>query len=148
MWRELYPKAEIHTIDLFQNPHFAQEREIAAQGFFTHRGDQFYKRTYDNLTGQFDVIIDDGSHSPPHQLFSFNTLFEKFVKPEGLYVIEDLHTNEIKEKFYWGQIDNFNDTPLGSIERKGSWFYALYGQMIQSVNVYERKIAFIKKRLC
>lgn len=148
MWRELYPNAEIHTIDLFQNPLFAQEREIAGQGFITHRGDQFYKKTYTNLTGKFDFIIEDGSHNAHHQLFSFNAMFEEFVKPEGLYVMEDLHTNWEDERFYWGPIDTFNDTPLGSMKRKGSWFWALYGQLIETLDIYDDKIAFIKKRNC
>lgn len=144
MWRELYPNAEIHTIDLFQNPLFAQEREIADQGFITHRGDQFYKKTYGSLTGKFDFIIEDGSHRADHQLFTFNMLFD-FVKSEGLYIVEDLQC--CREEFFRGQIGSFEDTILASLERKGSWFYALYGQLIESVDIYDRKIAFIKKRI-
>ena len=145
MWKELYPKAEIHTIDLFQNPLFAQEREMAGQGFITHQGDQFYKKTYANLTGKFDFIIEDGSHRADHQLFTFNMLFD-FVKSEGLYIVEDLQC--CQEEFFRGSIESFDDTILSSIERKGSWFYALYGQMIEKVDIYDRKIAFIKKRIC
>lgn len=146
MWRVLWPNAEIHTIDLFQNPLFASERDIKKEGFITHQGDQFYKKTYDSLSGKFDVIIEDGSHRADHQLFTFETLFERFVKPEGLYVVEDLHCNQ--DNFFWGTVNQFEDTMLASLERKGSWFYALYGQMIQSVDIYDRKIAFIKKRIC
>lgn len=145
MWRELYPNAEIHTIDLFQNPLFAQEREISEQGFITHAGDQFYKKTYRGLTGKFDFIIEDGSHRADHQLFTFNMLFD-FVESEGLYIVEDLQC--CQEEFFRGQIGSFEDTILASLERKGSWFYALYGQLIESVDIYDRKIAFIKKRIC
>lgn len=42
--------------------------------------------------GQFDVIIDDGSHVPTHQIVSFEHLW-KSVKPGGLYIIEDIETN-------------------------------------------------------
>jgi len=42
----------------------------------------------------WDVIIDDGSHLPNHQIRSFFYLFPS-VRPGGLYVIEDLETN------YW-----------------------------------------------
>lgn len=146
MWRELYPNAEIHTIDLFENPLFAQEREIKEEGFITHKGDQFYKRTYETLDGKFDLIIEDGSHRADHQLFTFNMLFEKHLKSEGLYVAEDMHC--CREEFFRGQIVGFEDTLLSSLERKGSWFYALYGQLIQSVDIYERNIAFIRKRIC
>jgi len=44
--------------------------------------------------GPWDIIIDDGSHVPYHQVFSFFSLW-KAVVPGGLYVIEDLETN------YW-----------------------------------------------
>ena len=44
--------------------------------------------------GPWDIIIDDGSHVPYHQVFSFFCLW-KAVVPGGLYVIEDLETN------YW-----------------------------------------------
>jgi hypothetical protein len=42
--------------------------------------------------GNFDVVIDDGSHVPEHQLISFESLWPA-VKPGGLYIVEDLETN-------------------------------------------------------
>ena len=44
--------------------------------------------------GHFDVVIDDGSHYPPHQLVSFEALWGS-VAPGGLYFIEDIETS------YW-----------------------------------------------
>ena len=40
---------------------------------------------------QFDIIIDDGNHVPDDMMLTFN-YFYKYVKPEGLYILEDLHT--------------------------------------------------------
>jgi hypothetical protein len=40
----------------------------------------------------WDIIIDDGSHLPEHQLVSFTALFP-FVRPGGVYVIEDIETS-------------------------------------------------------
>jgi hypothetical protein len=40
--------------------------------------------------GPFDVIIDDASHASRHQQIALDVLFS-FVKPGGLYIIEDLH---------------------------------------------------------
>jgi len=42
--------------------------------------------------GHFDVIVEDGSHVPSHQLISFETLWPS-VKPGGVYIVEDIETN-------------------------------------------------------
>jgi len=56
----------------------------------------------------WDVIIDDGSHVPDHQVRSFFHLFPS-VRPGGLYVIEDIETN------YWkGPTDVYNQKFSGS----------------------------------
>lgn len=40
----------------------------------------------------FDIIIDDGSHVPMHQLTSFKHLFPH-IRPGGLYVVEGVETS-------------------------------------------------------
>ncbi len=42
---------------------------------------------------KFDVIIDDGSHLPHHQIDSFN-LLKDYLKPKGIYIIEDVNNLE------------------------------------------------------
>jgi len=42
--------------------------------------------------GPFDIIIDDGSHIQKHMIISFLELFP-FLAQDGIYVIEDTHTN-------------------------------------------------------
>ena len=44
--------------------------------------------------GPFDLIVDDGSHFPEHQMLAFETLFAA-VKPGGVFIIEDIETS------YW-----------------------------------------------
>lgn len=46
------------------------------------------------IATKIDVIIDDGSHHPHHQLRSFLYLFPH-LPPGGIYVIEDVETS------YW-----------------------------------------------
>jgi len=50
----------------------------------------------DDIGGEdvLDIIIDDGSHDPAHQMISFEHLFP-FLKEGGLYVFEDIETS------YW-----------------------------------------------
>lgn len=43
--------------------------------------------------GPFDIVIDDASHIDFLTVASFNALFPDAVRPGGVYVVEDLHTN-------------------------------------------------------
>ena len=54
--------------------------------------EHFKKRT----GGNYDIIIDDGSHVPSHQKITFEALWSSVV-PGGYYVIEDLETSYWKE---------------------------------------------------
>lgn len=47
----------------------------------------------------FDLIVDDGSHMQHHQQISLACLFP-FVKPGGVYIIEDVHMAFFNEKAY------------------------------------------------
>ena len=51
----------------------------------------------------FDIIIDDGAHTYSHTKASFDVLFNDYLKPGGIYVIED-----------WGT-SYFPDWPDGSL---------------------------------
>lgn len=41
----------------------------------------------------FDVIIDDGSHINDHQVLGIEVLFQDWVAPGGLYVVEDIESS-------------------------------------------------------
>ena len=62
-----------------------------------HVGDQgnvnFLKKVILDSKGDFDIIIDDGSHIIKHQLLAFQWLYRHGVKPGGLFVMEDLNTS-------------------------------------------------------
>lgn len=45
--------------------------------------------------GEWDLILDDASHRPDHQLRSFE-LFGGFVREGGLYVIEDIDGGQVQ----------------------------------------------------
>merc|ERR1719336_3344255 len=42
----------------------------------------------------WDIIIDDASHYPPHQIISFQSLWPK-LRPGGLYVVEDIESSYV-----------------------------------------------------
>ena len=45
---------------------------------------------------QFDIIVDDCSHQTPHQSYTLYELMP-FVKKDGIYIVEDLHTHAWEE---------------------------------------------------
>jgi hypothetical protein len=49
----------------------------------------------------FDVIVDDGSHVPGHQILSLTILWSLLV-PGGLYIIEDIETSFWKKSRFYG----------------------------------------------
>ena len=51
-------------------------------------------RSLIDLYGNFDIIIDDGSHRNEHQINTFKYLFD-YLNDDGVYLVEDIHTS------YW-----------------------------------------------
>jgi hypothetical protein len=49
----------------------------------------------------FDIILDDGSHVPGHQILSLATLWPLLV-PGGVYIIEDVETSYWKKSRFYG----------------------------------------------
>jgi hypothetical protein len=49
----------------------------------------------------FDVIVDDGSHVPEHQMLTLNKLWQ-CLKPGGSYIIEDIETCYWKRSEIYG----------------------------------------------
>lgn len=88
MWKEWFPEAEIHGLDLFTNAIPEIESVVL------HQGNQCDYVLLDKLRNEnFDIIIDDGSHNSRDQMITFFGLFNG-----GQYYIEDIHCAE--EEFY------------------------------------------------
>src|SRR4051812_18958214 len=95
LWRDYFPKGRITGIDLRVPPGLEGEERIAA-----FAGDQadtsFLSHVARNSAPEgFDVIIDDACHLGAPTKAAFWHLFERHLKPGGLYVIEDWGTG------YW-----------------------------------------------
>ena len=91
-WYDYFPKATIYGADINPATHLDNDRvttRILDQGS-REQLDAFVAE----VGGDFDVIIDDGSHRPDHQQVTFSALFPQ-LKPGGLYFIEDLMHNGI-----------------------------------------------------
>jgi len=53
-------------------------------------GDATNEEVQNTIMGDFDIIIDDGSHYDADIIKGFSTWFKR-LKPEGIYVVEDMH---------------------------------------------------------
>jgi len=90
MWRDYFPNAQIIGCDILSEVMFT-DKNIA-----TFVADQSNVGSLETLISNVkkfqefaDIIIDDGSHEETHQVISFKTLW-KLVKPNGIYIIEDI----------------------------------------------------------
>ena len=93
LWLSYFPNAMIYGMDI--------KLAFEADRTKIFKGDQSdpdaLKEILDE-TGKYNIIIDDGSHVPEHQLACFNYLFDEGLDYGGLYIIEDIETS------YWKNV--------------------------------------------
>jgi hypothetical protein len=98
------------------------------------QSDKAALQSYAQEHGPFDIVIDDGSHEPDHQILSFETLIGYTTK---YYVIEDMHPNY--EKIHGHQTIRYFQQVInkmnrwGDINRHGDIDYYPLDERIESV---------------
>jgi hypothetical protein len=91
MWKSYFVNGKIHAIDIFDKTPHEQDRINIFKG---SQADPEFLDNVHKKTGDFDIIVDDGSHLNVHIIESFNILFPK-IKEGGIYAVEDIQTS------YW-----------------------------------------------
>jgi len=90
MWRDYFLNAQIIGADILEEVLFNEDR------ITTHLLDQSNIDSLENLIKiigkDVDIIIDDGSHIQEHIIKSFSILW-KIIKPNGMYIIEDINNS-------------------------------------------------------
>lgn len=87
MWRDYFPNARIVGIDIDPASMVFDER---IRSFMIDQSSRPQLHgLMKNFGDGFDLIVDDGSHNPVHQLVSLQTLLP-YVRNGGTYVIEDI----------------------------------------------------------
>ena len=91
MWYDYFPHATIFGMDINACSYLDNER---IKTFVGHQGQRSDLEAFSDAHGspRFDLIFDDGSHRPDDQQVSLDYFF-KFLKPGGIYFIEDLMAN-------------------------------------------------------
>ncbi len=98
-WLTYFPFVHVHVLDI----------EVATTGprFRVYQGDQGdpnILRAFAGTVPTPQVIVDDGSHVPEHQLLGFNTWFTDFLAPGGWYILEDIETSYWQEGYCYGNL--------------------------------------------
>ena len=86
MWQEYFPNAVIYGIDNKKECLFSGRR---IETLLCDQSDKEALIDVGQEYGPFDVIIDDGSHLPQHQIISMQVLLPYLSGPK-YYIIEDI----------------------------------------------------------
>mgnify|MGYP000105844734 FL=1 len=117
LWCGYFPTAEIVGVDITLHPDcFPCE---LASGVYVYSGDagqeDLLRRMIGTETQKFDIIVDDGSHLPEHQLLAFNILFDAGLKFGGKYVIEDIETSFWNDGILYNNVIDGNNINIVEI---------------------------------
>lgn len=90
MWKEYFPNAQIHGIDI--NPKCKQYEEDRIKIYIGDQNDDQFLSRISKEIPEIDIFLDDGSHITQHQIKTFDYLFNN-VKKGGFFAIEDLRNS-------------------------------------------------------
>lgn len=108
MWKAYFgPGARIIGVDV--QPHCKEHESEGIEIFIGSQDDpalieQIFAK-YPNI----DIVLDDGSHQMHHVMASFQLLYDR-INPNGVYMVEDLHTA------YWDEFGGGHKRPGTFIE--------------------------------
>ncbi len=151
MWRDYFPNAIIHGIDL------NIQRCGNIENVFLHHidvGDTTQLEKFCLEHGPFDLVIDDASHTMKHQQKTFNCIWP-LLSNDGIYIIEDLHTSFFPklDGHSANAIEEHNKTTtykmVEMLKERRSWSgrytkqetYEHLLQMVEKVTIWVRKPA-------
>jgi glycosyltransferase involved in cell wall biosynthesis/SAM-dependent methyltransferase len=92
MWRDFLPNAQVFGIDISPSTMVSGDRIVTAICDQSKASD--LEKFATDAGGDFDFIVDDGSHVPEHQAITVKALMP-FLSDDGIYVIEDIHDPEL-----------------------------------------------------
>ena len=102
-WHEYFPNAQIYGIDIFSRMKPEDVKILSEERVHWLKADTTHKETYDIVKEwgvQFDIIIDDGRHTPEANANTFINLID-FLKEDGSYYIEDVWPLDIMTEKEW-----------------------------------------------
>lgn len=97
VWPKLFPRGEVWFAEI--DAACVEKHWNSTFPWKYVAGDQADVDTLKNWVsrtgGEFDYIVDDGGHTNTQIWNSFTYLFDKALRPDGVYFIEDLHVGRV-----------------------------------------------------
>lgn len=123
IWKEYFgSKAKIYGIDIQPECKKFEDDQITI--FIGSQSDTNFLSYLKKNIPKPDIILDDGGHMMHQQIISFENLFE-YLKDDGVYLVEDLHTS------YWKEYD-------GGYKRSNT-FIEYSKELIDQLNAYHSR---------
>lgn len=85
MWRDFFPNAFIWGVDIDPSVLFQEDRIFT---LLCNQSDPDQIKEVMRTVGDVNIVIDDGSHDPRHQVLTAVTIFP-YIKEGSYYIIED-----------------------------------------------------------
>jgi SAM-dependent methyltransferase len=153
MWKHYFGKqARIVGVDI--NPACKQFEEERVQVEIGDQEDRDFLKSLVKKIGPIDVVIEDGGHTMGQQIATFEEIYPH-VAPDGVFLIEDLHTSYWRE--YGGgyrKSGTFIEYAKDLTDQLNAWHSRdsesfqvdAFTQTTDSMHVYDSIIVFEKAR--
>lgn len=122
IWKKyLGPLVRVVGIDIIEGCKNCEEDQISVR--IGSQADEGFLSSVIEEFGSPDIVIDDGSHRPEHQIASFDFLYPRVTR-DGVYAVEDVHgptefidynktlINQLFGRYAGGKRTAFTDTTL------------------------------------
>jgi len=93
MWIEYNPELKVYGVDIDNNVYNYIKDSNDIKIYIGNQSDVVFLESIINETGNFNFIIDDGSHYYSDIMASFKFLYDSLIDG-GYYIIEDLHASQ------------------------------------------------------
>ena len=152
MWKEYFGK-DCKVIGIDIDPSCKQHETEDIEVFI---GDQKDSSLIASVVAKYptiDIVLDDGSHVSPDMIETFNLLYRR-VSPNGVYLVEDTHTNYWKEWKWSGGLqksDTFMEfsknkiDEINAVHTKGALQATEFTAITDSITFYDSIVVFEKR---
>lgn len=119
MWKEYFgPSSRIYGLDTSNSTNYAEDQ---IKIFIGDQGNKVFLDKVISEIKTLDIVIDDGSHLPEHQITSFEKIFP-IINPNGIYLVEDVCTSYWKDYHGGYKKDNtFIEYSKRLIDQLNAW---------------------------